>query len=357
MKSFTGRPRLSVLAIFGVVALFVVAGCGGGGSSSSSGESTSAESTGSESTGGEATGGESGGGGATTIRVALPQAATAGLPAEVALAEGLFEKQGLDVTLEKPSLPVSQLPATLGKQFDIIMGTQPDLISASSKGIDLKAVSGLQRDNPKDPGAALLVPAGSSIKSIKELEGKSVGAPSTVGNNFSSLECWARKEGVDPSSLRGLEAATPQIPELLEQGRFDSALLFEPLMKGMIEGGDTYLGDSYTECFGEPAQYTSLWVSQGSWADENGEAIEKFLKAQEEGLEAMEADPSKARKIYVETSGLPAEAAENTPIIPKEFDFETGKPIVENVEAWVKVLEENGTFSGSVEPEAIVWSK
>jgi NitT/TauT family transport system substrate-binding protein len=346
-KTFAGRRSAPALALCGVVALFVMAGCGGSDSTSSAGTG----STGSETTGGES---ESGG---TSIRVALLSAATASLPAEVAQAEGLFKKQGLDVTLETPTIPVSQLPAALGKQFDVIMGTQPDLIASTSKGIDLKAISGLQQNNPKDPGAALIVPEGSSIKSIKDLEGKSVGAPSLVGNNYSSLECWARKEGVDISSIRGLEAPTPQIPELLEGGRFDSALLFEPLMAGLLANGATYLGDAYTECFGAPAQFTSLWISQGSWADENGEAIEKFLAAQEEGVKVMEADPSKARKIYVETSGLPAEPAENTPIIPQEFAFETGQPIVENVEAWVKVLEENGTFQGSVDPASIVWSK
>lgn len=339
------RTRFAASAVVALFAVIAIAGCGGGSSSSSS----------SSSGGEETSGGETGG--SSTMRVALVQAATANLPVEVAAKKELFEKHGLEVTIETPTIPFSQLPAALGKQFDLVIGTQPDLISANSSGIDVIAVSGLQKDNPKDPGAALVVPEGSSIESIKDLSGKSVGAPSIVGNNFSALECWARKEGVEPSSIRGLEAATPQIPELLENGRFESALLFEPLLKGLEEGGAKDLGNAYEECFGEPNQYTSLWLAQGSWANENSATVTKFLEALEEAKESIAKNPSEARSIYLETSGLPPEAAKNTPIIAEEFSFEQGKPIEENIETWIEVLEENGTFEGSVEPSSLVLAK
>lgn len=351
MKRWFDRRRVGIgaLALTALFTAIAIAGCGGGSSSSSS-----SSSGGEETSGGETSGGGEGG---TTMRVALVQAATANLPVEVAAKKELFEKHGIEVTVETPTIPFSQLPAALGKQFDLVIGTQPDLISANSGGIDVVGVSGLQKDNPKDPGAALVVPEGSSIESIKDLSGKTVGAPSIVGNNFSALECWARKEGVDPSSIRGLEAATPQIPELLENGRFESALLFEPLLKGLEEGGATDLGNAYEECFGEPNQYTSLWLAQGSWAEENSATITKFLEALEEAKESIAKDPSEAREIYLETSGLPAEAAKNTPIIAEEFSFEQGKALEENIELWLEVLKENGTFEGSVEPSALVLAK
>lgn len=334
---------------FGIVILgallagLLAAGCGGG----SGGSSTSTSGGSTE---------QSEGGGGSSIRVALVQAATADLPVEIADAEGFFEAQGLDVTVDTPNIPFSQLPAALGKQYDLVIGTQPGLIAAADSGIDLKAASGLQRDNPEDPGAALVVPEGSSITSIKDLGGKTVGAPATVGNNFSSLECWARKEGVEPSSIRGLEAATPQIPELLESGRFESALLFEPLLKPLVEGGATDLGNAYQECFGEPSQYTSFWLAQGAWAEENSAAIGKFLAALEEALAVMEEDPEGSRAIYLKNSGLPPEAAKNTPIIPEEFDFQQGAPIEENIELWAEVLKENGTFEGEVNAAELVLS-
>src|SRR5579863_4135471 len=91
-------------------------------------------------------------GASSTIRVALVEAATANLPFQVAAQDGLFKKEGLNVSLSTPSIPFSELPAALGKQFDIVIGSQPDLIRAHTSGIDVVALSGLQKDNPKDPG-------------------------------------------------------------------------------------------------------------------------------------------------------------------------------------------------------------
>jgi NitT/TauT family transport system substrate-binding protein len=287
------------------------------------------------------------------IRVALVPAATADLPFQFAQQNGLFEEQGLDVTLKTPSIPFSQLPATLGKQFDVVIGSQPDLIKAGASGIDVVAISGLQKDNPEDPGAALVVPGDSPIKSIADLEGKTVGAPSIVGNNWTALQCWAQKEGVDPNSFRGLEAAVPQLPELLAQGRFDSILIFEPLLTPAVEEGNRNIGNAYEECFGGP-EFTAMLLSQGAWAESHSEQIDKFLTALEDGKAAIAEDPQAARDIYIETSGLPPEAAERTPIIPEAFDFSQGQVLVDDVQTWADLLSDLGTFNGSVNPEELV---
>lgn len=325
------RPRRLLPVL--VAALVVLAGCGddsGGGSDQAA---------------------ESGGGG--TLRVALVPAATANLPAQIAQEQGLFEQEGIDVKLETPTIPFSQLPATLGKQFDLVIGSQPDLIRAASSGIDVVAVSGLQKDDPKDPGAALVVPKGSPIKSIADLAGKSVGAPSTVGNNWSSLQCWAKKEGVDPMQIRGVEGPTPQLPELLDKGRFDAVLLFEPLLTPMVDGGAVAIGNAYEHCFGG-AEYTSMWIANGAWAKDNQESVAKFLKALEAAKESMAENVDEARRLYIKTSGLPAAAAKRTPIIPSEFVFEQGEPIVADMKTWIELLKSLGTYKGDVDPGTLV---
>jgi NitT/TauT family transport system substrate-binding protein len=298
---------------------------------------------------------DSGASGDNEIRVALVPAATADLPFQFAEAEGLFKKQGLDVTLETPSIPFSQLPATLGKQFDVVIGSQPDLIKAADQGIDIVAISGLQKDNPEDPGAALVVPGDSDIKTIEDLKGKTVGAPSIVGNNWSALQCWAKKNGVEPNEFRGLEGAVPQLPDLLDKGRFDSILIFEPLLTPSVEAGNRNVGNAYAECFGGD-QYTSLLLSQGEWAESHGEQIDKLVKALEEGKAAVAADPAAAKELYIKTSGLPPEAAEGTPIVPEGFDFSQGQPIVDNVQEWIDLLTELGTFNGDLDPASAVAS-
>lgn len=325
-------PRLSVLMV--VVAL-VAAACGGSSTSSSTTSSSTPSS------------------GSNQIRVALVEAATANLPFQVAQADGFFKRLGLHVTLSTPSIPFSELPATLGKQFDVVIGSQPDLIRAHTSGIDVVALSGLQKDNPKDPGAALVVPGNSPIKTIADLKGKTVGAPSTVGNNWTALQCWAKKAGVGPTDFKGLQGPTPQLPDLLKQGRFDSILIFEPLLTPAVASGDRNIGNAYANCFGHP-EFTALLLSQGTWAKAQSTAIRKFLQALNEAKAQIASNPGAAKQLFIKTSGLPPAAAARTPVIADEFDFSQGQPILSDIQTWLKLLNSLGTFKGSVDPATLV---
>lgn len=291
---------------------------------------------------------------ADKIRVALVFAANTNLPTQIAALKGFFKKNGLDVTLKTPTIPFSSLPATLGKQFDIVIGTQPDLIRASSSGLGLVALSGIQRDwPPQDPGAALIVPPDSPIKSIKDIGGKTVGAPSTAGNNWTTLLCWAQKNGVDPKSIRGVQAATPTIPDLLRNDRFDAALIFQPLMGPLLKEGYRNVGDSYRQCFGG-RQLTAVWVSKGSWAEANKDAVSRFLTALKQATKWMGANPAASRAIWLKTSGLPAAVASRTPLIAGEFTYTQGKPLVDDITRWIALLKKLGLYNGSVDPNTLV---
>jgi NitT/TauT family transport system substrate-binding protein len=289
------------------------------------------------------------------VRVALVFAANVDLPPQIGVLKGFFKKQGLDVTLGTPDVPFSSLPTTLGKQYDIVVGTQPDLLRAASSGLDVLAISGIQRDNPADPGAALIVPPNSSIKSIKDIGGKTVGAPSTVGNNWTTLLCWAKKGGVDPNTIRGVQAATPTIPDLLKANRFNAALIFQPLMGPLLADGYVNVGDSYQKCFGG-RELTAVWIAKGSWANANKDVVARYIAGLKEATAWMGAHPKEARAIWLKTSGLPAAVAQRTPIIAPEFDYVQGKPLVTDVAKWIALLKSLKIYNGSIDPATTVFS-
>jgi NitT/TauT family transport system substrate-binding protein len=282
----------------------------------------------------------------------VPAGSFLDLPTFIAQSQGYFAKRGLNVKAVVSSIPFSQQPAALGKAFDLIIGSQPDLINAASHGIDLVAVSGVNHDNPQTiPGAALIAPKGSPIKTIEDLGGKSVGAPSLTGNNWLSLLCWAKKNGVDPSSIRGLQAPAPEIPDLLKQGRFQSALLFQPLVNEALKAGAVNLGDSYTGCFGRPT-YTSVWLASGAWARTNRGVINAFLAGLTEAKQYMVTHPSQTRQMFVARSGLPAPVASGVPIDPTVLEF---RPIAASeLQPWLSLMKEFFGFNQSVDLQKLV---
>jgi NitT/TauT family transport system substrate-binding protein len=346
-----GRIWVAAAAAF---AMLAVAGCGGEGSTSSSSAAPagSASATAGSSTAPAGATGSQTQANLKTLRVAVPAGSFLDLPTFIAQSQGYFAKRGLNVKAVVSSIPFSQQPAALGKSFDLIIGTQPDLINAGSHGIDLVAVSGVNHDNPKTiPGAALIVPKGSPIQSIKDLGGKTVGAPSLTGNNWLSLLCWAKKNGVEPSSIRGLQAAAPEIPDLLKQGRFQSALLFQPLINQALKGRGVNLGDSYTGCFGTDV-YTSVWLANGSWARANRSVINAFLAGLTQAKQYMVAHPSQTRQMFVSRSGLPAAVASVVPIDPTVLEF---RPIASSeLQPWLGLMKEFLGFNQSVNLQNLV---
>jgi NitT/TauT family transport system substrate-binding protein len=287
------------------------------------------------------------------VRVALVFAANVDLPPQIGVLQGFFKKNGLDVVLKTPNLPFSSLPATLGKQFDIVVGSQPDILRAATNGLDVAAIAGIQRDDPADPGAALIVPPSSTIKSIKNIGGKSVGAPSTVGNNWTTLLCWAKKNGVNPASIRGVQAATPTIPDLLKAKRFDAALIFQPLMGPLLKDGYVNVGDSYAKCFGGH-ELTAVWIAKGSWARAHEDVISRFVTGLKQATAWMGAHSAQARAIWLKTSGLPTPVAQRTPIIAREFDYVRGAPLVADIKKWITLLKSLNLYNGSIDPSKIV---
>jgi NitT/TauT family transport system substrate-binding protein len=299
-------------------------------------------------------GGAAASGETSTIRIANVPASLTAVPPQVALDEGFFEKHGLDVTLETPTLPFNQLPSALGREYDLIISSAPNVVNARDNGLGLVLDSFLQRDSEEDPGAALVVPPDSPIKTIDDLAGKSVGAPSIAGSNWTTLMCWAKNEGLDPKRIRGVEAPTPQIPDLIKSGRFDAALLFQPGYGQLLKDGFRDVGNSYENCFGERIM-TSAFVGLGDWVRENQDTLSRFHEALRDAVDWIDTNPDDARELWLNTSGLPKEVAEIAPPKPGGFEI-TDEPdqILKTAEMWLDVMRDVNAYDGNVQASDLV---
>lgn len=293
-------------------------------------------------------------GGTSKIRIANVQASLTAVPMQLALDEGFFKKHGLDVTLDTPTLPFNQLPNALGKQYDLIISSAPNVVNARENGLDLVLESFLERDSADEPGAALVVPPDSPVHTIKDLAGKTVGAPSIAGSNWTTLLCWAKKEGLGPDDFRGVEAPTPQIPDLIKKGRFDAALLFQPGYGQLLKDGFRDVGNSYQNCFGERIM-TSAFVGLDSWVKDNQDTLERFHAALRDAVEWIDANTDQAREIWIKTSGLPPEVAAVAP--PRKGGFEITddkQKILETAQKWLDVMHDVGVYDGNVQASDLV---
>src|SRR6201985_1713577 len=78
------------------------------------------------------------------------------LPAWVAKEKGFFAKHNLDVTLSVAQ-NLSTLPGTVGKQFEFVPSTAPDLLKSVASGLDVVAVAAEVFEPEDNPSTCVIV--------------------------------------------------------------------------------------------------------------------------------------------------------------------------------------------------------
>ena len=320
-------PRASVLALLVVFALFAAA-CGNDKQSSSGSQSTGVTEA-----------------GPAKLRIAYVPATTT-LPLHVAKQTGIFDRNNLDVTLSEAA-NISDIVVTLGNQFDIALGTATDLIRAGGAGVDVVQVAGNTVSTKENPFVQVIVPAASGITDVAQLRGKTVGSPTLSGVIHAGVLYAAKKKGVDPGSIKGVEAPSPNLPDQLKAGRLDAVEALEPFATNLKRDGFVSIGDPFSP-IGDPLA-TNFWVAQGSWATRNRPAIDRFVRSLNEAKTYIDQNNAQARQILQGYTGMAAPVANSVPL--PTYDFEVRTP---DLAKWVQVLKDIGQFNGNVDPDKLV---
>ena len=157
----------------------------------------------------------------TPIRLVFVPATT-GLLVNVAQEQGFFADNGLDVELT-PATNISEIIPTLGQQVEISLGTATDLIRANDSGLDVVQILGNTNDTDDNPFVRVIVPADSGIESVADLAGRRVSSPTLSGVIHVATQFWAQQEGIDPSSIEGVQVPPPATVEQFTAGQVDAA--------------------------------------------------------------------------------------------------------------------------------------
>jgi NitT/TauT family transport system substrate-binding protein len=281
----------------------------------------------------------------TQVRVSYVPATTV-LPLHVAKEQGYFAKRGLDVSLKEAS-NISDIPATLGRQFDIALGTATDLIRAGGAGVDVVQMAGNTIDTKANPFVQLMVKKNSAIKSVADLQGKRVGTPTLGGVIHAAVLYSAKNQNAEHSKIQGVEAPSPTLPDQLKAGRIDAVEALEPFATTLKRNGAVSLGDPFA-AIGQPLA-TNFWIANGQWARENPEVVRRYVGALEQAVTFIEDNPKQARRILQGYTNMPPKIANVVPLPTWDFGIRS-----QDLDKWVDVLKDVGHFKGDVDPQKLV---
>jgi NitT/TauT family transport system substrate-binding protein len=275
---------------------------------------------------------------AATINVVVQPAAT-GLPMVVAEKKEMLAKRNITAKWTVSQVPISDTINTLGRQYDIAMGTQPALIAAAGGGIPVVAITGGGLDTPQIPLANVVARKESGITSFKQLGGKTVGALTLTGNIHFALLAVLLREGVDLDRIHWVVATIPQLPDLLKAGRVEAIEEIEPFAGMAIGAGGVALGDPFRG-IGDRA-FIGYWLAQRDWANKNQDLVLRVNDAMSEASDWIRANGDEAKAILGSFTGLQGPALEKTPIPTFSFSptvADLKKEIVPDLQEWNEIL-------------------
>jgi ABC-type nitrate/sulfonate/bicarbonate transport system substrate-binding protein len=147
-----------------------------------------------------------------------------------------------------------------------------------------------------------LVSADPNIKTLKDVEGKTIAAAQST-TNYAMFQYFAQKSGADLSKLKLLNAGTAALMTYAEAGRADAIQMWEPGYSTLVNKNPNKFHqvefglDKWKEYTGASSiPYLGVAAHQ-SWIDSHKELIPKLYKTYVDAAEWVKSNPGNAAKI------------------------------------------------------------
>jgi NitT/TauT family transport system substrate-binding protein len=234
----------------------------------------------------------------TTVTVAAPDIASA-VPLQIAKDQGLFKAEGLNVKVEIVANSNATTAPLLAGTLDFTSENWVGMYIQEQKNpkLGLKVIA----DNfqATDNIAAIVVPKGSKITSVKQLAGKKIALPG-VGASIGPLSVdvllnsYGVKATATNSQYQTVVEPFPDMPAALAEGKVDAAWVTEPFVTVAEEAGAHVLAYTYS---GALKNFPiGPWATTSSFAEKNPTVVKEFTAAITKAQQLAASDPALVRK-------------------------------------------------------------
>ncbi|WP_051904133.1 ABC transporter substrate-binding protein [Neorhizobium vignae] len=267
----------------------------------------------------------------------------------VALQEGIFKKNGLDVTMVLIGINSTIPAALLSNSLQIGGPTPPTFLQAVDGGLELVAVAGASATAPSTVDTvAVVATAASGIKGPKDFVGKKVGSPGIGAFLQVLFSKWLIENGVDPKKVNFVEVGFPTMNDALKSNAVDAVITAEPIMSRIIASGTGTAAGYFLEKLPERRPQI-LYSSTRAWADANAAALKAFRTSIEEGAKIANENPDKGRKAIADFTKIPMDVLSKQKLTTADAKIDK-----EQLDWWVSTMNEQNMLQGKPDTAALI---
>ena len=256
-------------------------------------------------------------------------------PLYVGMRQGFFKEENLEITPTLAEGGAQIVAGTVSGGFDIGFSNVTSLLIAGSKDVPVQILAsgtnGGEAPDAKSAFDALMV-KDKSIKSLKDLEGKTVSVNTLQNVGPLSINRAMEKEGADYNKVKYVEVPFPEAIAALNSGRVDAAWVVEPFVSQGKSEGDKPIAFPFEEV--APNFQVAAYFAARPYIEKNSDVIERFTRAIEKSLDYSQSHPEAVRKEVLEYTEIPAPAAKAM-VLP-QWSSEINLPTVETTSALAK---------------------
>lgn len=163
--------------------------------------------------------------------------------------QGYFKKHGFDVEIIQAASSAAQLPALDSGKIQFMLASPVSPILANTQGLHVQIISGYAQNDPStvNDSTALVVGAGSTLTSPKQLEGKKVSINALGSIGEIGIDAAVAADGGDPSKIHYIQLALGDVPAALASGGIDAGMTGAPWLGQVEAAGGHLLSDFIQE--------------------------------------------------------------------------------------------------------------
>ena len=216
---------------------------------------------------------------------------------------GFFKAANLDVQVEAFAGGGGVMTAAAGGALDMGCANVAAQATAHLRGLPFSMVAGGGMYSTDSPTTVLAIAKNSTLKTGKDLNGKTVGVSTLKDLQQASVMKWVDGNGGDSSTLKFLEIPVPEMAPALNAGRIDASCLLEPSLT-FAKNDIKVLG----KCYDAIAKHLMITThfANNEWLEKNPVAARAFIGAIRQTAQWANKNQAAAGAILERISKIPA---------------------------------------------------